>query len=280
MICKRTAAVALAVTLALGLAVAASAQGFGGRFGGGFGGPLGGSPIMSDPMGLLMRPEVQNEIHLDLKQKNAIADLMDQSQADRQQRMRQTLQGIDRRGLGNLSPEERQQRMAEIQAQMQAAMNVFQGELNDKIKTILKPDQITRLHQLDLQRRGPLSMADPKVAEEVKLTPEHRTEVGKIFNQHQQETQKVMQDAFQQMRAQIQQNGGIQPGQPPALPDFTSKQSPLRRKIDKSKSDAEEQVLALLSDDERANWKQAIGVPFKFRPDPPMQNNVGRAGGF
>jgi hypothetical protein len=267
---KRITSVTLAVTLTLGLAVAASAQGLGGRFGGGFGGPGGGSPLVSDPTGLLMRPEVQNEIHLDLKQKNALADLIDQSQADAQQRMRQTRQGIDFRSLGNLSPQERQQRLAEIQAQMQAAMNVFQGELNDKIKAILKPDQVTRLHQLDLQRRGPLSMADPKVAQEVKLTPEHRTEVGKIFNQCQQETQKVMQDAFQQMREQIQQNGGLQPGQAPPIPDFTSKQSPIRRKMEKSKKDAEDQALGLLSDDEKAGWKQAIGAPFKFRPDQPM----------
>jgi len=97
---KRTASVALALAVTAGLAVTASAQGFGG----GFGGPFGGnSPTTSNPMALLERPEVQNEIHLDLKQKNAIGDVLDQSQADMRNRMMQLRQSI---GNGrNLSPQ-------------------------------------------------------------------------------------------------------------------------------------------------------------------------------
>src|SRR5579871_3144098 len=96
MMFKRTGSAAVVLAFAGVLAGAASAQEFGGGPGGAFGGPAGASPIIASPMGLLMRSEVQNEIHLDLKQKNAIGDILDQSQADAQQKL-----GAEFRSLRN-----------------------------------------------------------------------------------------------------------------------------------------------------------------------------------
>jgi len=263
-------ALVAALALSGGLIRGAIAQGpmmFGGA-----GGPGGPNPLMSNTLGLLQRPEVENELHIDMNQRNAIDDLQNSSRDAMQQRMQQIFQSIsiDFQSIGSLSPEERQQKMQGLQAQMEAARTAFQGELNDQVKKILKPAQLKRLHQLDLQRRGPLSMADPKVADELKLSPEHRVAIAKIGNDYQQETGQVMRDAFQQMHEQIQQNGGSQPGEPPPFPDFTSKQSPYRQKLDKIRKGDETKVMALLSDDENAAWKAAIGAPFTFRPDPPM----------
>ena len=258
---------ALTATLAagalLGGATTASAQGFGGPGRGGmmFGGGPGGmaSPLQSNPMGLLQRTEVQTHLRLTVQQKQQIADLQGQTRTMMGERMRSLFQGQQQPGGGNPSREERRQQFEQMRPQMEAAMNAFQGELNDKMKAILTPEQAARLRQLDLQRRGILSLADPKVAEEVKLSPANRAEVGKIVADWQQQTGEVTRTAFENAR---------QSGQ---FPDFQSKLSPTKQKLDKIKKAAEAQVQALLSDEEKAAWASAQGEPFTFRADPVQQ---------
>lgn len=241
------------------------------------GGPGGVNPLQANPMGLLQRPEVQNELHLDLKQKNAIADLQEQTRDGLRQRMRQAMQGLNPREMRNMTPEQRRQRMQELQPQIQAAMQSWQGELDAKIKAVLKPEQITRLYQLDKQRRGPLSMADAKVAEEVKLTPERRQAVQRVYQEYQQQQGDLMRQAFESMR----QNAEARPNQPPEFPDFFSRLSPWKQKMDKIRKESEAAVLALLDADEKAGWKAATGDPFTFRADPPPQpGRFGPGGGF
>ncbi len=275
---KQAASTVLAaVTLTLGAAGAASAQGGGGGGGprggmwGGFGGGMGpggaSSPRTSNPMGLLQRPEVQTHLQLTVKQKNELSGLTEQSRTAMRGRMREMFRGQNQPGQENESREQRRQRMQEMAPQIRAVVTAFQGEMNEKVRAILTPEQAVRLHQLDLQRRGPLSMADPKVADELKLTPANRAEIGKIAAAYEQETGTVMRDAFQNMR----ENGG-------QMPDFYSRLSPLRQRLDKSRKDAEAQTLALLSPEEKAAWTAAIGEPFTFRADPPPQQRPG--GGF
>jgi hypothetical protein len=266
-----------AAATTLGTATPAGAQGPGGGFGrgGGMGfggGPMGGNnPLQSNPMGLLQRVEVQKELGLSVRQKEQITELQTGSRDLARQRMGQVFQGQDFRNMRNLSPEERRAKMQELQPQIQSAMAAFQGELNDKMKEILKPEQMTRLHQLDLRRRGPLSLADAKVADEIKLTPANRTEVAKIVADYQQQSGEVMRAAFEAARASGQ------------FPDFQSRLSPVKQKMDKTRKAAEEKVVALLSDEEKAAWDAAQGEPFTFRTDPivPRPNfpGGGRQGG-
>jgi len=231
------------------------------------GGPGGIDPMRANPMGLLQRSEVQNTLNLDLRQKNAIAELQEQSQAEVRQRIQQALQGNNPQQLRNLPPEERRARMQALQPQIQAAVQAWQGELNDKIRQILKPDQITRLYQLDKQRRGSLSMADPKVAAELKLTPSHRQAIQQIYQEYQQQVQAVVRAALES----VQQTTDTRSGRRPPLPDFTNRLSPWKQKLDKVRKAAGEKVLATLDPDEKEAWKTATGEPFTFRADPPVQ---------
>lgn len=232
-----------------------------------FGGP-GSSPMMSNTLGLLMRPDVQTELRLDVRQRTAIAELMEQSRNRMFERMQQRFRNNGPQDFRNLPPEQRRQRGQEIREQMMAEMQAFQGEINDQIKKILRPEQIKRLYQLDLQWRGPLSMADPKVAEQIKLTPEHRNEILKLLNEFQQQNRELINKYFQQMR----ESGGFRPGQPPDFSAFQNPQSPLRREMDKNRKAAEEKALALLNAEEAANWKAAQGERFTFRNLAPAAN--------
>jgi hypothetical protein len=310
---KRAGTALLAAVLAIGMTSAAIAQGGGGfqrgqrgqggqggQRGqrGGFGGPggfpggmvfqggpgaIGGTnPLQPNPMGLLQRPEVQNELGLDLKQKNAIAALEEDQRTGMRDRMRQAMQGqtnpfqnMTPEQRRNMTPEQRQQ-MAEqmrqqIQPIIQAAMNQWQGELSEKIKAILKPEQVTRLYQLDLQKRGPMAMGDARVAQQIKLTPQSATTISKIANDWQAAQQQIIGEAFREAREQNQ------------MPDFQNKLSPARKKIDQNRQDAEAKALATLSADEKASWQAAIGREFRFRPDainPPQNQQFRRRGGF
>lgn len=262
---KRTASAVITVALTVGLAGAAAAQRPGG-WGGGSGGmrPGGASPRMSNPMGLLQRPEVQTHLQLTLKQKAALGEMEGQIFGSMRQRMGGMM---DWQTMRDMTREQRRQRMQEMRPQFEAARTAMQGEMSEKVKAILTPEQAARLHQLDLQRRGPMAMADPKVAEELKVTPAHRAEIGKIVAAYEQETGEVVRTAFGQAR----ESGG-------QMPDFYSRLSPLRQKLEKSRKDSEAQVQALLSDQEKAAWTTAIGERFTFRADaPPPQQ---RPGGF
>jgi hypothetical protein len=145
-------------------------------------------------------------------------------------------------------------------------MQQFQGEINEELKQLLRDDQMKRLHELDLQWRGPMAITDPKVAEEIKVSQKNRAEVNKIYSEYQRSVGEIVRGAFEEW----QQRGGPRSGAP--MPDFQSRLSPLRQKMDKLKKDAEKQVLDLLSDEEKSRWNAAIGEPFKFRQDQPRTN--------
>lgn len=222
------------------------------------------NPLRANPMALLQRPEVQTELRLDVKQKAAIADLQAGNAQAMGSRIRQAMQGVDFQTLRSLPQQEMEQRMQETQAQVQAAYQAWQGELNDRIKAILRPEQMTRLHQLDLQRRGPLALGDVKVQDELKVAPERRAAIQKAVSDYQQADRQLMQEAYQP----VFQSGPLPQGQRPRLPDFTSPLSPWKQKRDKIKREGEAAALAALSDEERAAWKDALGAPFAFRADP------------
>ena len=219
-------------------------------------------PMQANPMGLLRRPEVQSELRLDLRQKNALAALEDKARSDGQQADLQRRQAQDPQQLRNLTPEQRLARFREMNAQTQAASQPPHGELTPQVKEILKPEQVTRLTQLDRQRRGPLSLADSKLSADVPLSPEHRREVQQILQGYQQQQNDIVRDAFESMRQTARQG---QP--PPRLPDFSSPLSPLRQKLAKIRKEAEQKAMDTLSPEEKASWQNAQGEPFTFRAD-------------
>jgi hypothetical protein len=242
---------------------------------------------------LINRPDVQSNIKLDLRQKNALAQYQQQSRASVQQQMQQMFQNMrgqrGQRGQlgaggqpgqpgdqgqqaqpGRQDPAQRQQLREQIQAQRAEIQTKITAGLND----ILKPEQVQRLHELDLQWRGALSMADSKVADEVQLTPEHRTAISGVVSDYQAKIRESRQQMMQQFRGNRNGFGaGQQPGaqgQQPAQANranMANSITEMRRQEAAARKEAEDKALGLLSAEEKSRWTKAQGQPFTFRTD-------------
>ena len=66
--------------------------------------------------------------------------------------------------------------------------------VNKALPDILKPDQLNRLNQIQIQVNGIASFKRPEVQEKLKLTDEQKTEIRRIGNGLKQDLAEVMKD--------------------------------------------------------------------------------------
>ncbi|MCS6860447.1 MAG: hypothetical protein NZT92_09030 [Abditibacteriales bacterium] len=213
------------MTVALAVAVAAPswAQGRGqGRFGGAFGGP--GGVVLQ----LVRMPEVQAELKLTDEQKVKLQ----QVGQELLQSGRELLQG-----LRDLSPEEREKRRQE-----------FQAETTKRINAVLNEEQRKRLRQLVLQRQGVAIIAqDEEVAQQLKVTNDQKLKI-----------QDIVRAANEERRALLQ--GGFGGGGGGVSPEMRARMNEITRKTN-------EKIEAVLTDEQKKQWKEMCGAPFDF-PEP------------
>ncbi len=285
-ILSTTATVAAALLIGLSAPTTALAQGpgQGGRpgFGGGrfFGGMFAGmqarsaatsDPLRSAEMALLTRPDVQRTLMLTVKQKDALAELQNNAGEQFSQRMAQNFQD-----LRNMTPEERRAQRDQFRDRMQDTITQVTGELNKQAEAILKPDQVQRLRELDLQWRGPLALNDPKVAEAMALEPEQKEKLAALLQEFRQAQQKAMQTAFAAMRPPQppapNADGSTPPPAPQARPNpmemqarFRAAQQQVEQQMEKVRKGLSEKALAVLTDEQRQRWQTLQGKPFLFR---------------
>lgn len=198
---------------------------------------------------LITRPDVQRGLGLDLQQKNAIKELFSNPQRNGFQ--------VKLESNGPPDPEALRQSAAEqIRAQ--------QGDLETQVKKIVKPDQFDRLLELDLQWRGPLALADQKVAEKLKIERAHRAEIDKAASAYRTEKQEVLMKLAEKNddgngRIMVRMN----------TKELDNPLSASAKQLSKAKEAAEKKILAVLSTEERARWDKAQGESFTFRVDIP-----------
>ncbi len=131
-----------------------------------------------------------------------------------------------RQGQGQgLSQEERQKRQQE------------RAQANEKaLADILKPDQLKRAKQITWQQQGAQAFSDSEVMTALKLTDDQKAKI------------KTIQEDAQGQRGQFQRGGNPQEAQ---------------RQREALRKSTEEKVLALLTVEQRAKWKELTGEPFK-----------------
>jgi Spy/CpxP family protein refolding chaperone len=205
------------LVLVLGAAAMTAAPAWAQRGGGGGrGGPGGGGPMF-----LLTQKSVQDELKLAPDQVEKIKEL-----AQKQQEAFA--------GLRDLSQEERQAKMREMR------------QANDKaLAEVLKPEQMKRLRQINLQQMGAMALGNAETAKTLGLTDEQKEKIKAIGD-----------DARKEMQ-ELRQSGGD--------PDD------VRKKTEEIRKSSGEKMMAVLTDEQKAKWKELAGEPFKGeirRPGP------------
>ena len=287
--------------------------GFGGQNGGGFGGGRGGQfgamrgaqhdPTRSTLPILIKRDDVITEIMLSQKQGEDFAAEEKTAQDATMQKMQDARKAMpSRTDLQALSQEEQQAKRTEARQKMTEVMTAARTEQDDavekKAETVLRTDQLTRIHQLDLQWRGPLALTDKKIGDKYSLTAEQKTQLADLLKQSQTEQQAVLRAAMTALRPprQRRNNNAATPGAAPAAPadpnapaapaappavdpsapaapapapltqeEIQAKITEATGKADKIRLDYDAKALALLTDAQKAQWKAATGAKFTFR---------------
>jgi len=217
-------ALCAAAALAL-VACASTAQAQRGQRGGMFG-PMGGGGLM-----LLRMPEVQQELKMTPPQ----IEKLNAKQDEVRNAMQEAFQGAGGPGaFGNMSPEEREKLFAKVR------------EIQSKaVADILDSTQQKRLRQLEIQMQGAAALNNPEVATALGITADQRTKIA-----------AVQREAMEAQRAAMQ---GI---------DFRNMSDEDRQKLgarmQEARRQTEAKILALLTDAQRARFKEMQGAPFKF----------------
>jgi spore coat protein CotH len=153
-----------------------------------------------------------------------------------QNKMRESIDSFNPRAVFELSKEQRQAQFENSRKKMEATV----AKAEQRVAKILDTRQLERLNQLRIQREGLEAFARPDVAKQLELTDQQRAKID-------------------QLRQQSQPQFGFGP------PDFDQLQIQQRQAL----TDA----LALLSDQQHANWAAMTGKKFTFQ-----QPQFGRGG--
>ncbi len=212
----------------------------GGILGGGFAGPgmafasgFGATAGASCRMALLTQMEVQRDLGLTRDQLKKLTEAQGRQQKNVQRLMTQAPLGA------GVASDTFLKKIEELHADAEKAVD-----------DVLTEAQSKRLKEIVLQQRGPLALSDPEVAEALKLTDDQQDKVRSIeadaAGQMQQATAKVM-ETFPQGAAA-----------------FRAMQQ-LPKQIEALQKETGKRLLDVLTDEQKAKWKDLMGKPLRAR---------------
>lgn len=137
----------------------------------GFGRPQG-------PLMLAANEAVQKDLGLKPDQADKLKDLAGDVREEMQSELAGA--GIDFQGLQDLSREERQKRMAEIQTKMAEVNKKINAKFMPKLNEILDKGQQTRLHEIALQAAGPAALEQADVVKALAITSDQQEKLKKL----------------------------------------------------------------------------------------------------
>jgi hypothetical protein len=178
---------------------------------------LGGGPF------LVFRDKVQEELKLSDEQKDKLLEKFPEY-------AQETKKVFDK--LPDLKPEEREKAMQSHRQKSHEQLTAF-------LKDTLKPEQLKRLQQLELQQQGPFALGRPELVEALRITVEQRQQFMGVAQDMQKQIEPLLKEA---------QSGG--------------NPQEIRPKVMKIRKDHEGKIEALLSDAQKKQWKEMLGKPF------------------
>jgi hypothetical protein len=192
----------------------------------------GGMGMGGGPANLLGNASVQKELKLDDAQ---IAKATELATATREKMM------ALRDQLTDLQGQERFTKQAEL------AKPINEAALKSA-SAFLKPEQVKRLTQIEIQQRGANALSDPVIAKKLSVTDDQAAKVKTILADQQSEMQEIRQAAGN---------------------DFQS----MMPKITALRKETNTKVMALMTEDQKKTWKEMTGEPFEVKMEAPRRGN-------
>jgi len=205
-------------------AMAQQGGGRGGFGGGGFGGFGGGM--------LLSNKGVQKEINATDEQAKKLDALAEETREKARENMAK---------LKDATKEERQEKFRELATENQA-------ELHKSLTAILKPEQVKRFHQIQIQTEGIQAFSRPRVQERLKLTDDQKAKIREIGAESMREGREARESAGDDRAA-------------------------ARTKMVELRKSSLAKVNALLTADQKETWKELTGEPYEVQFERPGGNN-------
>ncbi|QDV37086.1 hypothetical protein [Tautonia plasticadhaerens] len=222
------------MTIALGIVALLAAPAAAQRGGGQGQGRFGQGMRMGMPGGLAqlaMAPPVQEELALSDDQIAKIEPIGEQLRSDMMSRMQEM-----RDQLGDLAPEARRDRFEQMSRELNAAAKV-------RLEAVLKPEQLDRLVQIELQQQGVQAFSEPAVVETLKLTDDQKAEIDGLLETYRTEVR----EAFEAARGS-EDRGAVM------------------RELVELRQSSMDAAMAVLTDDQKASWEELTGEPFQMGP--------------
>ena len=130
-----------------------------------------------DTINLLGTSELKEEIKLSDEQAGKIEQVLQETNAAQREIAQSLLDG---------AIEDHQKKLAEIAAQTSEAI--------EKIEKLLKPEQMTRIEQIAIQREGLNALSNPEIAKTLKLTERQSRKIAAVRAEGTQKRQQLIQD--------------------------------------------------------------------------------------
>jgi hypothetical protein len=180
---------------------------------------------------LLLMESVHKELQLSMEQVQRVKEIAREARLQR----RGEFDGLLKQ---KQSSEERRSRVLEIMKQVSR-------EVTEKVRPVLKPEQLRRLRQIELQEMGLRAFDDPEVVRTLQLTEAQK-----------QRLHNAAEEAAEQMRKLFKEG---------PLGNYVEGLKAMRAR----RQQGVEHVLAVLTPEQRSAWKQLVGEPYESTIDRP-----------
>jgi hypothetical protein len=228
----------------------------GGRPGGGAPGGFGGGGMMmmrggGDPaVALLRSPEVRKELEIKPEQEEALKKIEEQVRNQPREEGGFNPREFDFR---NASEEERKEYFDKMQAE-QKKQSAKTRELLEEV--LVYGNQMTRLDQLVLQRRGLMALADAEIQKELGITGEQLEKLQTVRSEQETSMREKMRELMQ-----------------------SRDRDAMREKMSELRGQLETAVMGVLTSDQKAKFDEMKGKAFDFGDDANGFGGRGGAGG-
>jgi Spy/CpxP family protein refolding chaperone len=138
--------------------------------------------------------------------------------------------------------------------QMQEETVALIAESKKIVQGVLKPEQFTRLQQIDYQMAGAGAFADPDVQAALKMTDDQKKQIKTILDEFRDSVQKVQKEGFKDFRP-----GGDREAMKKKLEEMRARRTTLAEETEKK-------AMKVLTDPQKKAWVDMQGEKFGKQP--------------